>query len=342
MYNEKITDHFMNPRHLGELADANGIGAIGDPGCGDFMNIYIKVEDGVIRDISFLCQGCPAAVASGSATTELAIGKTLQEAVQITDEMVSDHLGGLPEHKMHCSNLGIGALSVAIANHLGIDLNQHEESAPIIDILKVRARNLADQIGLLSTPVKVIIKSLPPGHAIGENSKRDCPIWKGKEGIIEAYFLNGIGQAFTPSPGDFEGEFSGVFDLDMEGPLPEPIKNRAIFIAVINAMCSHLEVSKQTIHCKNDEPENCACDFLRALGDGVTGPAKIALIGYQPRMAEAIAPRYHLRITDFDPDNIGREIDGILIEGEEKTDDVMGWCDFAVVTGSTIVNGTID
>ena len=120
MYNKIIVDHFMNPRHAGKLEDANGVGIIGDPGCGDFMCIFIKVEDWQVKNVSFLCKGCPAAIASGSATAELAYGKPLEKVMALTPEDVSRHLGGLPEEKLHCSNLGVDALRYAIADFLGI------------------------------------------------------------------------------------------------------------------------------------------------------------------------------------------------------------------------------
>jgi len=119
MYSDTLLDHFRNPRRLGALADANGVGTVGDPSCGDFLKVYVRVEDDRIQDISFLCQGCPAAIASGSATSELAVGKSLQEAVQLTDQTVSDYLGGMPGHKLHCSNLGVTALAFALADYLG-------------------------------------------------------------------------------------------------------------------------------------------------------------------------------------------------------------------------------
>jgi len=102
------------------VEDANGIGLIGDPGCGDFMCISIRVADWQIVDIGFLCKGCPAAIASGSATTELACGMELEKAMCLTPEDVSQYLGGLPEDKMHCSNLGVDALRYAMADYLGL------------------------------------------------------------------------------------------------------------------------------------------------------------------------------------------------------------------------------
>jgi NifU-like protein involved in Fe-S cluster formation len=342
MYSETLIDHFTRPRHLGELDDANGVGTIGDPSCGDFLRIYIRVEENTIRDISFLCQGCPAAIASGSATTELAAGRTLQAAVQITDIQVSEHLGGMPEEKLHCSNLGVGALRFAIADYLGIRTDTGHDRAPTIERLKAKAHSYADQAGLLSTRIAVTVKRLPPGDAIGEDSRRDYPIWKGKEGVVEATVMGARGQAFTPAPADFEGSLGDLLLLDTEGPLEEPIRNRGILVAAVNALCAHLGITRQTIHCKGDDPERCADDLLRGLARGILGSAKIALIGYQPTMAEALATRYSLRVLDLDPENIGKAVEGFRIEGEDQTDDALGWCDLALVTGSTIVNGTVD
>lgn len=342
MYNKALIDHFTKPRRLGRLEDANGVGTVGDPSCGDFLRIYIRAEDNVIRDISFLCQGCPAAIASGSATAEMAAGKPLKEAEQISDQMISEYLGGIPGYKLHCSNLGVEALRLAIDDYLGLGQPLNAQPKSLIERLRQEAISLADETGLLSTQVNVNVKLLPPGYAIGENSKKDYPIWKGKEGVIEATFLNGRGQAFTPAPGDFAGKLSDVFEFDMEGSDVDSMRNRGIFIATVNAVCAHLGLAKQTVHCRNEEPELCAGDRLKSLQGSISGPARIGLIGYQPRMAEALATRYDLRIVDLDPDYIGNIVDGVPIEGDEQTDDVLGWCELALVTGSTLANGTID
>lgn len=119
-YNEQVLKHFLNPHHVGLPEKANGTGTIGDMECGDFMCICIRVEEWKIVDIGFLCKGCPAAIASGSATTELAFGLFLEKAMCLTPEDVSAFLGGLPESKMHCSNLGVDALRYAMADYLGI------------------------------------------------------------------------------------------------------------------------------------------------------------------------------------------------------------------------------
>lgn len=117
-YTDIVIDHFMCPRNVGILNDSNGEGKAGDPACGDSLNIYIKVADNLIEDISFLVYGCPASVATSSMTTELAKGKTLTEASAITEDDIINALGGLPESKKHCSNLGVKALRSAIENYL--------------------------------------------------------------------------------------------------------------------------------------------------------------------------------------------------------------------------------
>jgi len=110
-------EHFKNPRNMGEILDADGVGTVGNPVCGDLMTMYIKVKDDRIEDIKFKTFGCGAAIATSSMTTELAKGKTLEEALKITRASVADSLGGLPPVKMHCSNLAADALHAAIEDY---------------------------------------------------------------------------------------------------------------------------------------------------------------------------------------------------------------------------------
>lgn len=110
-------DHFMCPRNVGSLPDADSEGSCGDPSCGDYLTIYIKVKDNLIKEISFLVFGCAAAIATSSVTTELVKGKPLEEAIQLTDTDIVKALGGLPENKLHCSVLGATALKNAIENY---------------------------------------------------------------------------------------------------------------------------------------------------------------------------------------------------------------------------------
>nr|MBN2276528.1 Fe-S cluster assembly scaffold protein NifU [candidate division Zixibacteria bacterium] len=117
MYSQKVIDHFQNPRNVGEIENADGVGTVGNPSCGDIMKMYIKVENGVITDIKFKTFGCGAAIATSSITTEMVLGKTVAEAEALTRNDVADALGGLPPIKMHCSNLATDALKAAIEDY---------------------------------------------------------------------------------------------------------------------------------------------------------------------------------------------------------------------------------
>jgi nitrogen fixation NifU-like protein len=118
MYTDKVMDHFTNPRNVGEIQDADGVGMVGNPICGDVMKITIKVEGDKIKDAKFKTFGCGAAIAVSSIVTELVLGKTLDEALELSNKAVADALGGLPPKKMHCSNLGADALKKAIEDYL--------------------------------------------------------------------------------------------------------------------------------------------------------------------------------------------------------------------------------
>jgi len=117
VYTEKVMEHFRNPRNMGEIPDADGVGTVGNPVCGDMMTVYIKVKENRIEDIKFKTFGCGAAIATSSMITELAKGKTIDEALKITRADVAESLGGLPPIKMHCSNLAADALHAAIKDY---------------------------------------------------------------------------------------------------------------------------------------------------------------------------------------------------------------------------------
>ncbi len=116
-YSDKVMDHFTRPRNIGEISDADGTGEVGNPVCGDMMKFTIKVKDDHIEDVKYLTFGCGAAIAVSSMVSEMAKGKTLNEAMQITNRQVAEELGGLPGNKMHCSNLGADALHRAIEDY---------------------------------------------------------------------------------------------------------------------------------------------------------------------------------------------------------------------------------
>ena len=117
MYSEKVMDHFSNPRNSGEMENADGIGEVGNPVCGDMMTFYIKVDANKISEVKFKTFGCVAAIAVSSIVSEMAMGKSVKEAKSITRQAVAESLDGLPKEKMHCSNLGAKALAEAISDY---------------------------------------------------------------------------------------------------------------------------------------------------------------------------------------------------------------------------------
>jgi len=129
MYSEKVMEHFQNPRNVGEIEDADGVGEIGNPVCGDIMKLYIKVNDNRITEAKFKTFGCGAAIATSSMVTELVKGKTLEEAEKISRDTVAEALGGLPPVKMHCSNLAADALQKAIEDYRKKGKEREEQEA---------------------------------------------------------------------------------------------------------------------------------------------------------------------------------------------------------------------
>lgn len=135
MYSEKVMDHFMNPRNVGEIENADGVGEVGNPKCGDIMKMYLKIENGIITDVKFKTFGCGSAIASSSMATELIKGKSIQEAMQITNKAVAEALDGLPPVKMHCSVLAEQAIRKALLDYSkktgvkieGLDENEFNE-----------------------------------------------------------------------------------------------------------------------------------------------------------------------------------------------------------------------
>ena len=117
LYSDKVMDHFLNPRNVGSLEDANAVGEVGNVKCGDIMKMYLKIEDDVIQDVKFETFGCGSAIASSSMATELIKGKPVSEAMQLTNKAVAEALDGLPDYKMHCSVLAEEAIQEALSNY---------------------------------------------------------------------------------------------------------------------------------------------------------------------------------------------------------------------------------
>ncbi|ADD68016.1 FeS cluster assembly scaffold protein NifU [Denitrovibrio acetiphilus DSM 12809] len=136
-YSEKVMDHFMNPRNMGEIEDANGIGEVGNPACGDVMKIFLKINDDmIVEDVKFKTFGCGAAIASSSMATELMIGKSVEELLQLTNDAIVEALGGLPPAKIHCSVMAEEAIEEALKDYY----KSKGEDPSVVDDMKAKVK----------------------------------------------------------------------------------------------------------------------------------------------------------------------------------------------------------
>jgi uncharacterized protein (DUF4213/DUF364 family) len=205
----------------------------------------------------------------------------------------------------------------------------------LFDTLKDRARELWDAQGLLDQKVQVSARALSTEEAIGNPECNDFPLQKGKEKLMQAEFMGSLGQAFTDQFGNFEGSLDKILDMAL-------INNyrRAVFVATLNAVLRHMGLIEGTIHCKDQDPSLCSTDLNRYIKNRY-GLKKILQIGYQPRMVEALSSNFKLWVIDLDPSNIGTKVNNTLIESPEATRMAIRWADIFLVTGTTLVNGTI-
>lgn len=202
------------------------------------------------------------------------------------------------------------------------------------EVIREKFRRLTEENGLLYDTVAIKAKVLSTEEAIGNPEDRDYPLIVGRERLMQADFRGSPGQAFTDMYGDFNGRLSEIVDMELKNNF-----RRAIFISSLNAVMRYLGLVDKTAHCKNDEPPLCSRELAEYVETNY-GQPKVAFVGFQPRMVEALAPRFEMRVNDLDGDNIGQEKFGITIQGPDKTQQNLDWCDLALVTGSTIANGT--
>ena len=202
--------------------------------------------------------------------------------------------------------------------------------------LRKRFSDVCKSHRFLSEPVKVKAKVLSSEEAIGNPESDDFPLQKGKERMMQAEFGTGIGQAFTDQYGDFTGKLHDIIEMPLENNF-----RRAVFVAALNAVLRHLEQIRGTIHCRDEDPTLCAAELVRFIKHRY-GQLKITQVGFQPRMVEQLAESFEYRILDMDPDHIGTRKFGAQVEGPEATEEATAWADLLLVTGTTLVNGTID
>ena len=210
----------------------------------------------------------------------------------------------------------------------------------ILEQTRVQAREIAEKEHLLNVAVTVLAKPLTPEEAIGNPGRRDFPIIIGKERVVEATLLGSKGHAYTDSPQEFLGTLKDILNLELTTN-----QNRAIYVATINALLGSLRIVDKTVHCKDDEPEECALEIADTVLKKY-GRADVGLIGLNPAIAERLVDTFgpdHVRITDLAKDNIGQQRFGVEIwDGNKRTEDLVDASDVVIFTGTTLINNTFD
>ena len=213
-----------------------------------------------------------------------------------------------------------------------------KKEAGILERTRTRIREIAEKEHLLHVDVTVLARPLTPEEAIGNPGRRDFPIIIGKERVIEATLLGSKGHAYTDSPQEFLGTLNDVLNLELNTN-----QNRAIYVATINALLGSLKMADKKVHCKDNEPEECALEIADSLLKKY-GRTDVGLIGLNPAIAERLVDTFgpdHVRITDMSRDNIGQRRFGVEIwDGNERTEDLIDASNVVIFTGTTLVNNT--
>ena len=204
------------------------------------------------------------------------------------------------------------------------------------EIIRKEFLRLIKQNGLEGEEVTVRAATLSTEQAIGNPEDKDYPIVKGEERLMQAEFRGSRGQAFTDMYGNFNGRLADIATMDLKNNF-----RRAVFISSLNAVMRYLRLVTQTVHCKDNQPRECGYELVKYVEKNY-GQPRIAMVGFQPRMVESLARQFELRVTDMDQDNIGQEKFGVRIDDPGQTEENLNWCDITVVTGTTVVNDTID
>jgi len=203
-------------------------------------------------------------------------------------------------------------------------------------VIRDKFERIVEENNLLNETVMIRAKPLTPEEAIGNPESEDFPILKGHERMMQAEFRGSFGQAFTDMYGDFEGTLQDVLAMELNNNY-----RRAIFVATLNAMMRYLGMIEGSVHCKDRGPEECGEDLVEFLGKYER--SRIALVGFQPVHARCCSAMHELKILDMDCENIGMEKFGVVVlDGSRYSEEVLKWCDLALITGTTVVNGTIE
>ncbi|PKP54754.1 hypothetical protein CVT91_18425 [Candidatus Atribacteria bacterium HGW-Atribacteria-1] len=202
--------------------------------------------------------------------------------------------------------------------------------------MKEKFLNLIKEKDLLSQKVEVVsARSLTPQEVIGTPERDDFPLLKGEEVMLQADFKGSLGQAFTDMPGNYSSSLREILAMSLDNNF-----KRAIFIATLNAVLRYLNYISKTVHCKDKEPGECAIHLVDYIKERFGNP-RIAFIGMQPAMVEALAAQFEIRVVDLDPDNVGQKKCGVLIEDAAHTKEILSWADIVLATGTTVVNNTL-
>ncbi len=219
-----------------------------------------------------------------------------------------------------------------------MNINAFHSSLNLTELTFTQLQNtlvqISEQAGLVNKFIQVSARTLTPVEAIGDPDRKDFPLVKGREVMLEANLGSAIGQAFTDMPSEFTGTIQDICEL----PLNDNAE-RGVFVATLNAVLRFMNCIGKTIHCKDEEPEECARNLPDHIQSLVPEP-RIAFIGMQPAMVEYLSTKFPIRVTDNDPDNVGQKKYGLTIESSDKTKEVIDWSNIVLATGSTLVNNT--
>lgn len=203
--------------------------------------------------------------------------------------------------------------------------------------IKKILRNLSD-LNFLDEEVRIQAKVLSPQEAIGNPEEYDFPLLKGKEKIVEANFRDCLGHAFTDMHGGFQGSLKEVFEMSSSNNY-----RRALQVATINALSRFLGKARNTVHCRDQEPKQCAIESVKKIKQEYPKVRKICFVGFQPALVDEFSKKYEVKVLDLDKDNIGKELFGVkILDGSKDIKESLRWADLVLATGTTVVNGTID